>query len=83
MSLTLSFISRPKGPCIWKLNTSLLEDRNYVDKLTGILVKWINDMKYIENKNFVWDYLKYETRKFSIHHGKQKKRMQKAYEVEL
>ena len=63
----------PRGPSHWKLNTSLLEDENYVTSLINKIAGWIENYRNIENLNTKWELLKYEVRKFSISYSKKKR----------
>ena len=63
-----------KGPGIWKLNTSLLEDLEYIDLLTEMIEKWKIEFASLENKNLVWDLLKYRIRETSTKYSKTKQR---------
>ena len=45
----------PPGPGTWKLNTSLLDDKNYVDIINCFLVQWRDEKQYFDNLSTWWD----------------------------
>ena len=61
-----------KGPGHWKLNTSLLNDQNYVTQMKEKITETLDKHSDL-NKNVRWELLKYEVRKISIKYSKQKK----------
>ena len=83
ISLILKFAPKAKGSGIWKLNTSLLKDDNYVEELSRLLELWKEELTDHKNKTFIWDYLKYNIRKYSISYSKSKKKELNVKEFEL
>ena len=85
VTLAIDLHSNPRGPGFWKLNTSLLCDREYVE----LIKKTISRVsEQYENDNDVdevlfWEVIKMEVRASSIVFAKQKKRSMKNQEVDL
>ena len=72
-----------KGPGFWKLNTSLLEDLEYIDLLTEMIEIWKIEFATLENKNLVWDLLKYRIRETSTKYSKAKRKEKRQKEEKL
>ena len=52
-----------KGPSIWKMNVSLLEDENYLEQLRINIPKWKQEGEIdLSDKCCVWDWIKYNIR---------------------
>ena len=88
--ITLSVKHLPedtRGSSHWKFNSSLLQDKRYIDELTAKFEEWRTDYSTIEDKRVVWDLLKYETRKYTMKYCSIKKKesckVQKNLELEL
>jgi len=62
-----------KGPNFWKFNSSLLNDKKYVDEMIVKLQKW-RDEYDMDDKSMKWELMKYEIRKYTIEYSKIKKR---------
>ena len=45
---------------LWKFNTSLLEDEDYVTKINELHKEWIEEHKEIQDPRVLWDYLKHK-----------------------
>ena len=55
-----------KGPGFWKLNCSLLNDKEYVNELNLLLPTWIQEGKQdLDDPRSVWDWVKYNVKKYS------------------
>ena len=72
-----------KGPGLWKLNTSLLEDPDYILLLTENIENWKTEFATLDNKSLLWELLKYKIRKLSITYGKLKRKEKRQKEDEL
>ena len=59
----------PRGKGLWKFNKSLIKNENYREQMKTLIkhVLYNLDQDNIVDPQFRWEYLKYETRKFSIH----------------
>ena len=57
-----------KGPYIWKMNCSLLDNEEYVNNVTELIPIWIAEgRKELLDDCIVWDWLKYNIRVFAVH----------------
>ena len=70
--------AKAKGPGIWKLNCSLLSDETYVEKINSLIPKWVQEGENdLEDPRSVWDWVKYNikkySRKYSVDKCKEKK----------
>ena len=45
---------------LWKFNTRLLEDKDYVAKINELHKEWIEECKEIQDPRVLWDYLKHK-----------------------
>lgn len=60
--------SELKGPGIWKMNRSLLDDEEYVNNVTEMSPIWIAEgQKELWDDCNVWDWLKYNIRAHAVH----------------
>ena len=53
-----------RGSNHWKFNSSLLLDKQYIDGISAKFEEWKTCYSTMEDKWFMWDLLKYETRKY-------------------
>ena len=51
-----SFSDQQRGPNLWKFNSSLLQEKSYIDFITNNIDNWITSE--IEDKRVVWEILK-------------------------
>ena len=71
--ITLSKLNEfTKGKGLWKFNNSLISNEHYVEKMKNHIYDILN---FLNNKNskddqVIWEYLKYEIRKFTIQYSK-------------
>ena len=72
-----------RGNGFWKLNCSLLDDKNDISEISELIPAWGKGHSSIDDKRILWDILKYEIRKFSIRYCSNKKRNIKSKENEL
>ena len=72
-----------KGPGMWKMNVSLLDDENYLKDLEQSLPKWKEDGKELSDKRSFWDWIKYNIRIHAIGYSKEKAKQQKGNEESL
>ncbi|CAH3142036.1 unnamed protein product, partial [Porites lobata] len=64
-----------KGPGIWKMNCSLLDDEDYVNGITERIPIWLAEgRKDLSNCRSIWDWLKYNIRAHTIQYSKRKAR---------
>ena len=64
------------------MNTSLLQDENYVKEIRESIEKWQDDYYNKEDAQNLWEYLKYQIRQFTISYSKNKAR-QKRNDIKL
>ena len=80
-AITLEFQDiddKARGPDIWKLNCSLLSDEEYVERINSLIPTWVQEgKKYFQDPRSVWDWVKYNikkySRKYSMNNSKEKK----------
>ena len=70
LQLKSEILSQPKGHGFWKLNNSLLEDCDYVDKLREEIPLFENKYSDVQNLSLKWDLIKMEIRGFTIKFSK-------------
>ena len=78
---------RVKGPGIWKLNCSLLSDQLYVEEINRLILSWVQEGKAdLSDPCSVWDWAKYNikkySRKYSMNKSKQRKEKEKLLNIE-
>ena len=62
-----------RGPAYWRMNTSLLDDDNYIKNLREILKNCKSEYDNYDSRN-LWELLKYKIREYAIAYSKQKQR---------
>ena len=62
------------GPSFWKLNTSLLDDSEYVNMINTEYPNWLREFEEITDKRVLWDLIKYRIRQVSIAYSKDKQK---------
>ena len=72
-----------RGNRFWKLNCSLLNDKNYVSEISELIPAWGKEHSPIEDKQILWNILKYEIKIFSIRYSSNKKRNTKSKQNEF
>ncbi|KAJ8026448.1 hypothetical protein HOLleu_31267 [Holothuria leucospilota] len=65
--------SEKRGPGYWKLNNSLLNDSNYINLITKLIVE-TSENQNGEEPSSLWEFLKFKIRKVSINYSKCKAR---------
>lgn len=65
VSLLLENSVRTRGPGLWKLNPSLLENSDYLEMMESFLSDWVAPPE-LENPCNAWEWLKYEIKRISI-----------------
>ena len=70
-----------KGPGIWKLNCSLLSDKLYVDEINHMIPIWLQEGREdLTDPRSVWDWVKYNIKKYSRKYAMNKSKQSKAEE---
>ena len=72
-----------RGPGYWKFNSSLLEDKNFVEQLSTKIPSFIQQYQEVSDKGLLWELIKMEIRAFTMNFAKQKAKNQRDYELEL
>ena len=69
-SLVLFSLSKQKttirGKGLWKLNSSLTKDQNYIIEIKNLMCNFSNENESLLNCQIKWELLKYEVRKCTI-----------------
>ena len=60
-----------RGPGFWKMNTSLLTDENFVQKMKEKLDQWKKEGEEFSDVRVAWDWIKYKVRLFCINYSKE------------
>ena len=60
-----------RGPGFWKMNTSLLTDENFVQKMKEKLDQWKKEGEEFSDVRVAWDWIKYNVRLFTINYSKE------------
>ena len=47
--------NRPRGPSFWKLNSSLLDDKEYVSLINMKYALWNDEFKNVNDPRLFWD----------------------------
>ena len=75
LSLTLNVEDTPtRGPGLWKLNISLLQNEDYVDLIKQTIHHAKQDSENLTDKSLIWDYIKCRIRTESISYAIAKQR---------
>ena len=85
ITLNLSLHSNPRGNGFWKLNTSLLTDTTFVEKIKETIQETATEYKNDElvNPGLLWEMIKLKVRQQSIAYSASIKRAKKRKEDEL
>jgi exonuclease III len=71
-----------KGRGFWKLNTSLLRDKEYVDKINKIITEETSNQQ-CSNQGLKWDTIKMIIRGYTISYSAHKAKLRRLHEKEL
>jgi len=86
ITLNISLHSNPRGPGLWKFNTSLLADKDYIDLIRLTIHETQKEYKNDESINhaLLWDMIKLKTREKSLSFAaaKKHKTLHKQHELE-
>ena len=76
ITLQISLHSNNRGRGFWKLNTSFLTDKDYVNQIKSIILQTKNEYVKDDNvdPNLLWEMVKMNVREGSINFGASKKR---------
>ena len=52
-----------EGPGSWKLNVSLLRNKDYIDEMGRVIPVWINHSNMVfDDKRMSWEWIKFKIR---------------------
>ena len=73
-----------RGPSYWEINSSLIEDKEYVSAINEKIPEWLAEFNEVADKRVLWDVIKYRVRQFTITYGidktkKKKKKKSKSW----
>ena len=85
ITLGLTIQSNPKGPGLWKLNTSFLSEIEYVNKMKLIINETTQQYKDDNevDDSLLWEMIKLKIWELSIKYGSYKKKQQKTRQMLL
>ena len=64
-----------KGPGLWKMNCSILDDKDYIKDITLKIPSWIADgEKELSDNQTIWDWIKYNIHAHAIQYPKRQKK---------
>ena len=75
--------SNKRGSGLWKFNSSLLSDPDYVGYMEGMINLQINNFKDITNNSLKWELIKMEIRTATIAYSKTQANLRNQYEKQL
>jgi hypothetical protein len=75
----MSMQETTRGRGFWKLNVSLLKDKEFIDIINDVLDKGKNKYRNMEDKGLVWDTVKMEVRSAIISYSAYKAKQSKKY----
>jgi hypothetical protein len=83
ISLTFKITETKRGPGLWKFNSSLLHDIQYVAEIKTLIKDLTENMKTMQNKAEKWEIIKYQIRQKTIQYSKDIAKLRRNYEHEL
>ena len=78
-----NFVINKRGPGFWKFNSSLLLDEDYCAYMKGIICKYGDEYKDVQDKSLKWDLIKMEVRAHTISYSKTQAYWLREHEREL
>ena len=73
-----------KGPGFWKLNMSLLLNKDYTEAMEHNISKWSNESSSLfDNQQMSWEWMKYKICEFSFNFSKKIAKEKRKEELEL
>ena len=75
--------TRVSGKGYWKINSSILDEEEYIKQLQANKIKWLEEFKDIEDPRMIWELFKYKIRQFSMRYSKNRASVQKDNENKL
>ena len=75
--------TRVRGKGYWKINSSIVDEEEYIKQLQDNKIKWLEEFKDIEDPRMIWELFKYKIRQFSMRYTKNRANVQKDNENKL
>lgn len=69
-----NFETREKGKGHWKLNTSFINEEDYIKGIIENKIKWTEEFQDVKEGEMKWELFKYKIRQFSMEYGRKKAR---------
>lgn len=84
-NIVINYQTHPRGPGLWKLNSSLLEEMDYVNKIKSTILETVNQYESDETVDEVllWEMIKLQIRDTSIKYSKAKIKKMKTKEADI
>ena len=62
-----------KGPGLWKMNCSILEEDSYINEVTRRIPNWVAEgQKELSDNRTIWEWIKYNIRAHAIQYSKRR-----------
>lgn len=61
-----------KGRGLWKLNTSFIDEADYIKGIIENKIKWLEEFQDIAEAGMKWELIKYRIRQYSMDYGRKK-----------
>ena len=75
--------TRARGKGYWKVNSSILDEEEYMKQLQANKIKSSKEFKDIEDPRMIWELFKYKIRQFSMRYSKNRANVQRDNENKL
>ena len=75
--------SQKRGHGYWKLNNSLLEDKDYTEGIKHVILNTVSECEDLKSRRLVWELVKIRVKEFSISFSVNKSRKQKCIALQL
>ena len=83
IEITCKLSGPTRGPGIWKLNTSILQDQKYQLEIKSLIDTAWNELNGNDNLALRFDWVKYKIRQFSIAYSKNKAKINREQETKI
>ena len=81
IEITIKLSGPPRGPGIWKLNTSILQDEKYKSEIKTLIDTAWNELEGNDDLALRFDWLKYRIRQFSMAYSKNRAKTMREQEM--
>ena len=85
IDIRIALHSNPRGPGYWKLNTSFLNETDYINQTRTVIQETLEEYQHDNNVNdaLLWEMIKLKIREFSTKYATSKKTQISRHEEEL